>query len=146
MSLGYNRITEEQDKMRNIFDKGEYHFTVDSAEEKPCKNGINKMLVVTLILTNENRTLKVTDWIMLDMENFEFKLRHFADTCGLIGEYDANLLEAKDFIGKSGIAKVYISEYEKDNEIIKTNRISDYVKRNKTVLQQDDFINDDVPF
>ena len=150
MSLGYRRITEEQAQMRNIFEKGEYVFRVENVEIKPCKNQINKMLVVGLNLLNDaGRTLKVTDWIMLDMENFEFKLRHFAATCGLIEKYDSDTLEAKDFIGKNGVAKITVQDYEKDGETIKTNRIIDYIKpgQNKSqVANSDSFVDSDIPF
>jgi len=146
MSLGYKRITEEQDQLRNVFPKGEYKFLVESVEEKTCKNGINKMLVVGLLLLNEGRSLKITDWIMLDMENFEYKLRHFAETCGLLDKYDLDNLEATDFLGREGVAKVSVSEYEKDGEIIKTNRINDYAKQNLTKSNDSEFANSDIPF
>lgn len=146
MSLGYKRITEEQDQLRNVFPKGEYKFLVENVEEKLCKNGINKMLVVGLLLLNEGRVLKITDWIMLDMENFEYKLRHFADTCGLLDKYDSDTLEANHFLGREGVAKVSISEYEKDGETIKTNKINDYAKQNLSKANDNDFLNDAIPF
>jgi hypothetical protein len=144
--LGYRKITAEEDKMRNVFEKGEYSFLVESVEKKDCKNGINTMLVVNLLLMNEGKSLKITDWIMLDMENFEYKLRHFADSCGLIEKYDANTLEDKDFLGREGMAKVSVTEYEKDGELIKTNKINDYVKAKMPKVNDSDFLNDAIPF
>lgn len=146
MSLGYKKISADEDKMRNVFEKGEYSFLVESVEEKPCKNEVNKMLVVNLLLMHENRTLRIMDWIMLDMEGFEYKLRHFADTCSLLDKYEAGTLEAVDFLGHEGIAKVNVTEYEKDGEIIKTNKVMDYVKSKVTKANDPDFLNDAIPF
>ncbi len=152
MSLAYKRITAEQDKMRNVFEKGEYPFSVKSCEQKPTKSGQNQMLVVELsVMNDEGRSITVTDWIMLDMENFEFKLRHFAATTGLLDSYDADTLDARDFLGKHGVAKLSIAEYEKDGEIIKCNRVGDYVKpgcaKGNQVKTENDtsFFDDDIP-
>lgn len=148
MVLAYNHITEEQDKMRNVFEKGEYPFVVKSAQQKICKNNVNTMLVVELIFSNkEGNTITVTDWIMLDMENMEWKFRHFCSTCNLLDRYDDNILEEKDFLGKHGVAKLNVSEYEKDGEIHKINRVADYVKPALNALQATNYaIAGDVPF
>ncbi len=129
MSLSYIRITDEEDKLRNILEKGEYRFQVSTIEEKLCKNNINKMLVVELeIYHPTGKVIRIKDWIMLDKENFEYKLRHFSASCGLIKNYEEGSLQVKDFLGTEGQAKIVISEYEKDGEIIKVNRVSDYIK------------------
>lgn len=149
MALGYRKISAEEDKMRNLLPKGEYPFHIKDIEVKPSKNGINKMLVVTLnVLNNEGRQFIVTDWVMLDMENMEWKLRHFADTCGLLDRYDQGILEERDFIGKHGVAKIIITDYEKDGEMLKSNKVADYIQPGKTkgnLKAANDFIDDDIP-
>lgn len=154
MGLAYRRITEEQDKLRNIFPKGEYPFHVKSIKEDFCKNKVNKMLIVEINVMNENgRQITVKDWIMLDMEEMEWKLRHFAATCGLLDRYEEDMLEERDFLGKNGVAKLSIAEYEKDEELVKINRVADYIKpknhESKPVKKSEssnDFIDDDISF
>lgn len=144
MALAYKRINEEQDKLRGAFPKGEYPFHIKSIEEKLCSNEINTMLVVDLVVINDSgRQLTIRDWVMLDMENWEWKLRHFAATCGLLDRYDKGLLEASDFLGKNGVAKLTIAEYEKDGEVAFINRVSDYIKPGQA--KGNDFIDDDIP-
>jgi len=149
MALSYKRMTEEQDKMRNVFEKGEYPFTVKAITEKPCKNQVNTMLVVELeVMNHEGRVKRIPDWIVLDMEDMQWKFRHFADSCGLIDLYDAENLQAKDFLGKNGVAKITIDEYEKDGEIFKNNKVADYIKSGKVKSHNDKdaFIDDPLPF
>lgn len=141
MPLPYKKITEEQAKMRNVFEKGEYPFSVKSIQQKLCKNNINNMLVVELnVMNNEGREIKITDWVLLDMENMEWKFRHFAATCGLLEKYENDELEINDFLGQHGVAKISIQEYQKDNEKLVTNRIMDYIKP-----ENKDFLDDDIP-
>lgn len=133
MALAYNRITEEQDQMRNVLDKGEYPFHIKSVAEKPTKKGTNKMLEVELgILDLNGREMTVKDWIILDMDDMAWKLRHFAATLGLLDRYEDDLLEIRDLLGKNGVARLSIAEYERDGEIRKINRVTDYVKPGQT--------------
>jgi hypothetical protein len=150
MALPYKKLTEEQDQMRNVLDKGEYPFRVLSIAQKPTKKGDNQMLEVELMVMDmEGREVKVRDWIILTMEEMSWKFRHFAATCGLLDRYDADLIEARDFLDKHGVVKLSIAEYEQEGEKRKVNRVADYVKPGmaKPVPQKNDnsFLDDDVP-
>ncbi len=128
MALRYTRMTEEQDQMRNLLPKGEYPFCVKAITEKKTKNGAHDMLEVELgVLSDEGREITLKDWIVL-MDEMGWKLRHFAATCGILDRYDDEILEARDFLGKNGVVKIVIGDYEKDGEVRKTNRVGDYVK------------------
>jgi hypothetical protein len=149
MALRYTRITEEQDQLRNILPKGEYAFVVKSIIEKKTKSGSYDMLEVELgALSEEGREVTIKDWIVL-MEEMGWKLRHFAATCGILDRYDDEILEAKDFLGKNGVVKLSIAEYEKDGEMRKINRVADYVKPGKaspaSQAAPNDFVDDDIP-
>jgi hypothetical protein len=151
MALSYHRINEEEDQMRNVFEKGGYAFQVKSIESKKTKSGNNLMLVVELSVHDSKfaRTINVKDWIVLDMEEMAWKLRHFAATCGLLEKYDAEELDAKDFLGKYGVVKLSIREYEQDGELRKANAVADYIKPGKENLKEatpsNDFVDDDIP-
>ncbi len=149
MALAYRRLSEEEDKMRNLFEKGEYAFSIKKIEEKPCKDPANQMLVLDIEVMNDSgRVLKVRDWVMLTIENMEWKLRHLCATTGLLDKYEAGTLNAQDFLNKHGVAKLVIDEYEKDGEAVKTNRVADYVKPKAGASSKPangGFIDDDIP-
>lgn len=151
MALAYKRLTEEQDKLGNVFPKGEYPFSVKSVQQKPTKSGLNNMLVVELSVMNDKGKSKlVTDFIMLDMDDMAWKLRHFAASCGLLDYYDNDTLESTHFLGKHGVVKLAISDYEKDGEMLKSNKVTDYVKPgqakgNQQINDAEPFYNDDIP-
>lgn len=144
--LNYTPLSKEQDKLRNVFPAGKYPFTVKGVEEKYCKNKINKMLVVELSVINpENKHLTVTDWIMLDIEGMEWKLRHFCDATGLIDKYDSKTLSIKDIENKFGIVKLTIGEYDRNGETVKVNRVADYLVKDAAIADKDLF-NDALSF
>lgn len=107
MPLPYKPMTEKEDLERNLLEKGEYLFVVDLCELKKASNHIDYMLAVVIVIVDENgKERKIKDWVMMTNEDMKWKFRHFAKTCGLLAQYDANILEEKDFVGKSGIAKI----------------------------------------
>lgn len=128
MALAYSYVSAEQDAMRNVLDKGEYAFQVKSIAEKPTKSGNNHQLEVEISIVANGRENTLRDWVLTDHEEMGWKLRHFAATCGLIQRYDNKTLEARDFLGKNGICKLAVKEYEKDGEKMKGNSVVDYIK------------------
>src|SRR5258708_7923579 len=123
MRATYRKITDEEDKMRNLFEKGEYPFTIKTCTAKRCKNGINQMFVIEASYTNhEGRSNLITDWVILDMEGMEWKLRHLAATCGLLDKYEADTLEDVDFVNKRGTGKLTKSTSSKVSATYLSNR------------------------
>lgn len=159
MALRYNPISLDQDAVRNLLAKGNYPFIVKSIIEKKTKNGNHDMLEVELGIIDANgKDWTVKDWVVI-MDEMAWKLRHFADTCGLLKKYEDRSLDAKDFLGKKGVAKIGVKDYESGGEMRKTNCVTDYIKadsvaqikshgevKKASVNQADDFLNDNIPF
>lgn len=152
MALAYHKLTEQEDQMRNVLPKGEYPFHIKTIEQKPTKSKANTMLEVELsVLDNNGRSVTVKDWVVIDMEQMAWKFRHLAATCGLMDSYEADTLETYHFLGKHGVVKLSIREYEQDGEIRKANAVVDYVKPGQAKGNMDsqkndnDFIDDDIP-
>lgn len=157
MALNYRSLTESDLIRLSVLQPGEYCFYVTGIAEEKSKGGKDKngndkkiydMLVVDLLIVNENgRERKLKDWILLveDEDTMGFKLRHFASTCGLIVKYENNTLEAKDFVGKQGTAKVGVQDYiDQHGEKKKRNIVIDYVKSINLTASND--LNDDINF
>jgi hypothetical protein len=154
MVLAYKKITEEEDKSRHLFPKGEYNFSIRSVVEKKTKNGSNNMLEIELLVKDSNgREMIVKDWIVL-VEQMGWKLRHFSNACNLLDKYDSQLLEARDFFDKKGIVKLTIREYQSETGMRTVNSVEDYIKSNKIMLVKNEssikpekeFMDDDIPF
>lgn len=154
MKLDYTPITEAEDQARGVMAPGEYIFTVIAIETKPSQAG-NTMLVVDLEVKDFGGFKHhVKDWVVI-CEPMKWKLRHFANSCGLIEQYENKTLEDIDFVGKVGCVKIGVSDYEKDGEMRKMNRVIDYLKPTAELVQlqktgtdnqaHDDF-NDDIKF
>lgn len=148
MALSYKRWTEEEDSMRNVLDKGEYPFRVRTISKGMTKSGQYEMLTVELgVMDNVGREWTVKDWVVI-MDEMGWKLRHFAATCGIIEKYDSDTLEAADFMGKNGVVRITIRDYEdKEGEIRKSNAVVDYIKPGKAKISApaNDFIDDEIP-
>lgn len=148
MSLSYPKISEEQDLMRGLLDKGDYPFQVLKIEKKRTSTNRYDMLVVELMIQLDNRSVVVKDWIVL-MEEMAWKFRHFASTCGLLDKYENDTLDVPDFKNKTGIVKIGTRTYQdKQGEDRLANSVQDYVKSvtPKVVIPQDDFESDAIPF
>lgn len=153
--MQYSRMTEEQDKARNAWPKGDYPFIVKVVEDKPTKSGDNMMLVVDLELhRDDGATKKLRDWIVYDLDSMAWKLRHFAATLGLLEQYDANMLTPGDVLEKHGVVRISTTEFtNNDGEVTLQNVVKDYVKPGEAKgtqglesgLPSDEPFNDDLP-
>jgi hypothetical protein len=124
---------------------------VVNAEDKTSNAG-NPMIKLGLRVWNPDGEEKFYDDYIL--AEFEFKLRHAADTFGLIEKYNTGNLSAVDFQGRTGKCKMGIKR-DKTGQYPDKNVIADYVKRDasatvevsapaKTVSAQQ--LDDEIPF
>jgi hypothetical protein len=154
MALPYRKWTEEDIKNRNTSPEGDYPFRIISAKltkTKPGldKNGqpksINPMLELELEFNDTNGVIKKTrDWIVF-IEGMDWKLRHLANTTGLIELYDNNNLSEYHLLNKTGIFTLGIKEVDEQGIKKKMNFIKDYVKKSSEQTQDKSFIDDDIP-
>lgn len=145
MALQYKKITEQEDQMRHLLEKGEYPFHVKSIKEGKTKNNKYDMLTLDIAVMDINgREITVKDWVVL-MDEMAWKLRHLAATCDVLNLYDDNLLQSKDFLGKNGVVKLGIREYEnEEHEKRLVNYVIDYIKPD-CAKKSDSFLDDDIP-
>jgi len=102
------------------FPDGIYDCEVLDAEDTVSKAG-NDMIAVKLCVYNGEQNRFVNDWLMAKLE---YKLRHAAETFGLLDKYEKGELEGIDFQGKTGKVKIKIQKSEgyKDK-----NAVVDYI-------------------
>jgi len=144
--MKYARVSEEeaQTLSQNLLPEGRCKFKVKDAEEKTSSNG-NDMLSLKL---KEKVTGKLIFDIIVLTPKWAWKLRHFADSCGLLEEYDAGTLSAAGIVGAEGEAEIYV---EPANGPYKAkNAVRDYVKKadqaSELPASLDTLDDDDIPF
>lgn len=117
--------TEKEIALQNLLPKGWYPMTIGEAEEKKSKKG-NEMIVLNVKVYKEEGFIFVKDYLM-DTEFGAGKLRHCAETCGLLLAYESGELNAEDMQHCEGFVKIGV-EKSKDDQYPDKNKIIEYRK------------------
>ena len=121
--------TEHQIAEEGLMPDGIYDFEVIEAEEAQSKRG-NDMIVIKLRVFDADGTARnMTDYLM---EAMAFKLRHAAEVCGLLPDYEKGELYAGSFVGQTG--KVKIGRDKPNGDYPPRNAVKDYVKPDAAVI------------
>ena len=115
-------MSEEELIQSSLLPAGVYPFEVMMAADKISKTG-NEMIELKLNVFGDNQEAHVFDYLL---EKMAFKLRHFAEATGLIGEYERGELEALSCLNKMGYAKIGIDKG--NGSFPPKNTVVDYLK------------------
>ena len=105
---------------------GEYPFEVIAAEDKASKAGNDMVELTVKVYDIDGVGHSIFDYLV-DTDKSAYKTRHFAETTGLMPNYETGNLPAGIMIGKSGYCKVVIRK-DKTGEYPDRNGIADYIK------------------
>ena len=141
--MKFNPKTEKEINDAGLWPNGVYAFKVMDAEERVSKAG-NDMIVLKLkVYNNDGGCIHVDDYLL---ESMAFKLRHAAEACGLLPEYEAGDLSASNFDWAEGRLRLKIQR-QKDGTYQDKNVVADYVVGPKANATSDQAVLDDkVPF
>ena len=136
--------TEKEIIEAGLWPDGEYAFEIIDAEERRSKAG-NEMIVLKIKVYNDDGASVFVDDYLL--EAMAFKLRHAAECCGLLPEYEAGNLNASHFEWQKGRLKLK-TQKSKDDAYADRNVVADYIVGPKTDAMSISEIldNDKVPF
>ena len=98
--------SEEQIQRERCLPAGVYDFEVVDATEKQSRSG-KDMIELKLSVFVDDHAVQVRDWIV---EGFDWKLRHFCDTCGLLNQYEAGTITAEDCVGQAGTVQIVVKD------------------------------------
>ena len=115
-------MTEDELIQSSLLPAGIYPFEVMMAADKISKTG-NEMIELKLNVFGDNQEAHVFDYLL---EKMAFKLRHFAEATGLIGEYERGELQALSCLNKMGYCKLGIDKG--NGSFPPKNVVLDYVK------------------
>lgn len=117
--------TENEIASENLLPPGTYDFEIITAEDAISKASGNEMIKLTVHIFSEDGTPTTCfDYLM---EKVAYRLRHAAEVCGLMAEYERGALDAIDFQGKTGRCKVAIQK-DKSGQFPDKNTIVDYIR------------------
>ena len=145
-----NPKSEEEIARAGLLPAGEYGFEIVEAEDKVSKAG-NEMVELKVKLFGPDGDATVFDYL-IDGGRSAFKVRHFAESTGMIGQYERGDMPAHLMVGKTGRCKVAITK-DKNGQYPDKNGIADYIKATGAPVQsrrpasppkQD--LDDDIPF
>lgn len=116
--------SEQEIAEENLLTPGVYGFEIVDAEDTTSKAGNDMIKLTVHVFAEDGSPVTIFDYLM---EKVAYKLRHAAEACGLIGEYESGTLDAFDFKGKTGRCKIVIQK-DKSGQFPDKNGIADYIK------------------
>lgn len=136
---------KSDDELSNLLVVGDGEFEVIDAKIKTSKNG-NPMIELKLMVWDSRGRQKIIYDNLVNVESFQFKIKHFCDAIGILNKYEAGSILREDIVPpvgpvrkgrlKIGISKDFFGNHPDKNKVV------DYLK-NK---QGDAPFNDDIPF
>lgn len=123
--------TEKEIQEEGLLQPGTYSFEIVAAEEKTSAKGNDMIELKLFVYDDEGRPRTMRDFLT---ESIAYKLRHAAEVCGLLDDYEAGELTASDFIGKTGQLKIRI-EKDKSGQYPDKNGVADYIKPEDSIVR-----------
>jgi len=125
--MNFKPRSEQEIAESQLFPKGVYDFEIVAAFDKLSKSSGRPMIELKVKVLDAKRGIRVvTDYLL---EQRAMKLRHAAEACGLLGEYETGELSGRDFLNKQGKLKLAI-EKDRTHRFPDKNVVTDYVTGN----------------
>jgi hypothetical protein len=136
-------VMTEQEAMQERFQllkKGEYDAVIFTSEDKVSANSGNPMMDITLHVFDESGVPHAVRDFLVFTKTMMWKVRHFADSAGLLKEYEEGKLCSELAIGNRVRVKITVEEGSlipadklKDkphgSKYPDKNKVDEYVKR-----------------
>ena len=125
-------------EVRNLLPDGVYTATVREAEETKSKASGEPMFAITLEVFDEDRSVKMKDWLLINNSKMAFKLRHFCYSAGLDVQYESGVIEDVNMVLRNCNVRI---ETEDNKSYGVRNRVVDYIapsegQRTKVVVEE----------
>ena len=120
------RVTPKSEKEiaeANLLPKGIYGFEIADAVDTTSKAG-NDMIALKIKVFSDAGYQFVNDYLL---DAIPHKVRHCAEVCGVLDDYERGELHAANLIGKTGNLKLGI-QADKTGAYPDRNSVMDYIK------------------
>lgn len=125
--MRFTPISEQEAASQSVslWPPGDYDFEVRNATDKTSASG-NEMTALEVWIYNEDGGRRLIFDYLVASEKTVWKIRRFAEACGLLDKFDAGSIEAADCEGRTGRCKIVVSPAQNGYE--PKNTIRDYIK------------------
>lgn len=120
--MKYKPKSEEQIAKERLIPDGIYDFEILEANDGCSKSGKDMITLKMRVYLPSGNSISLTDWLVAT-EEMSWKIRKFAESIGMLAEYETGELIADDMPGRSG--KVQITSKD-DPEYGPQNRVKGY--------------------
>lgn len=120
-------ITAEQADEQSVGDPwpaGDYDFKVHEASEGTSSAG-NEQIKLTLHVFNRQGQQRIVFDYLSSLPKSQWKVRHFADTVGMVRQYETGDMPVRDMVGRPGRCKLRIKPA--DGQYSAQNAVADYL-------------------
>lgn len=124
MAIKFKPKTEKELAEANLWPKGDYAFEILEAEEAEDKNGNGMFKLKVKVFKDNGASQNIFDYVSGAW--MEYKLRHLAEACGMLADYENGEMNAYELVGKTGFCKVGVSA-DKSGQYPDRNGINDYL-------------------
>ena len=133
MSFSYQPRTESEIAAMSLLPEGDYPFMITKTSDAPSKKTGKPMLTLSLLCyMTDGRSREVIDYIVPGTAYADKKLFELCKATGLLAKYQSQSLQALDFEGKEGWAKISIEKGQKkensDQYFADKNKVGWYLK------------------
>jgi len=135
--------TEKELAEANLWPVGQYPFEILESEEKKDKNDDPMFALKVKVFKDSGGSQNIFDYVSPTW--MEFKLRHLAEACGLLAEYEQGEMEAYQLVGRTGVCKVNVSK-DKTGQYPDKNGIGDYIVEKAADPKAYNIKDDSIPF
>lgn len=142
--------SEEELLVSGLYPDGIYDYEILTAEERTSKKGNDMIKLEVRVFNHEAGNAITVDDYLVDVPSMEFKIRHAAESCGLLDQYSTGFIQASDFVGRCGKLRLGQQEGALKDEGTRyrsRNVVEDYIKpsgrevsKEKTERELDDSI------
>lgn len=121
--MNFTPKTEEECNTRTLLPAGEYGATVFEAADEKSKAGNDQIHLTLKVMASGGESNLVHDYLLDAMAG---KLRHFCVSAGLMSEYEAGQLTARDCSGQDVRVRLAV-EKDRDGKYADKNVVKDYL-------------------
>jgi len=118
-------LVKEDEERNTLWPKGEYDFQVKNYEDAVSKTGNDMIHLLLKVFHPEGGSQTIHDYLMPQMMH---KLRHACEAIGILDQFEAGTLEARDFDGGVGKVMLKVDKAKPNSGYRDKNSVDDYVK------------------
>jgi hypothetical protein len=126
VEMRFDPKSEKEIAEANLWPASEYDFEVIEAKEETSKAG-NDMVHLSVKIYDAEGNFRTLDDYLVGTEKAAFKIRHFAESVGMLSDYESGEIPAEAMIGRAGKCKVIVVK-DKSGQYADKNSIGDYLK------------------